>query len=76
MALISIMSFILSLTVVKRANAKFKREEMDKKLNSAVFETYKTDHISVHDKENKDMMYIRIRVDQLADHFNLGKAKK
>jgi hypothetical protein len=73
MVTIASIQLFLSIWITKKANAKFKREEMDKKLDKEDFQKYESDHKEVHDRDRKDVLYIRSRVDDIAKHLLGGK---
>ena len=59
----------VNILIIRRHNIKFKREEMDKKLDVVDFREYKEEHGEVHKRDRADVLYIRGRVDEIANHL-------
>jgi hypothetical protein len=52
-----------------KADANAIEEELNGKLDKIEFKDYKLDHAQIHEKEQKDIIYIRGRLDDIYDHL-------
>lgn len=69
MGVLGVSTLLINIYVVKKSNKRFKKEEMDKKLDREDFEKYESDHKDVHERDRTDVLYIRSRVDDIAKHL-------
>lgn len=51
MLFLAALTFVLNISLAKKSNERFKRDEMDKKVDTDEFKDYKKDHEKVHEKE-------------------------